>query len=184
MTMDYAEMVSQLKKSGEDIIAGWTPLHASRAHMLTGIYDEYMEVTEALILLEGVKLELDNTVELAKELGDLMFYLIGLAQDYHIEAQVLAYPLPEPSRDALQSMITATTMVKRHLYYNKPLDTLELAVALRKLIANITELAGGIGRSLEDILDLNQEKLLEGRYQAGMYSDEQANEREDETLDT
>ena len=182
--MDYAEMVGRLKKSGEDIIAGWTPLHASRAHMLTGIYDEYMEVTEALILLDGVKVDLDNTVELAKELGDLMFYLVGLAQDYHIEAQVLAYPLPEPSRDALQSMITATTMVKRHLYYNKPLDTLELAVALRKLIANVASLAAGTGRSLEDILDLNQGKLLGGRYKEGKFSDEQANDREDETLDT
>lgn len=182
--MNYAEMVSRLKKSGEDIIAGWTPLHASRAHMLTGIYDEYLEVTEAFILLEGVKVDLDNTVELAKELGDLMFYLVGLAQDYHIEDKVMAYPLPEPSHDALQSVLMITTMVKRHLYYNKPLDTLELAVALRKLIANITELAGGIGRSLEDILDLNQEKLLGGRYKEGKFSDEQANDREDETLDS
>ena len=179
--MDYDEMVGRLKKSGEDIIAGWTPLHASRAHMLTGIYDEYLEVTEALILLEGVKVELDSTVELAKELGDLMFYIVGLAQDYHIEEQVLAYPLPEPSPDALQSLITATTMVKRHLYYNKPLDTLELAVALRKLIANVASLAAGIGRTLEDILDLNQEKLLGGRYKEGKFSDEQANNREDET---
>lgn len=182
--MEYAEMVGQLKKSGEDIIAGWTPLHASRAHMLTGIYDEYMEVTEALILLDGTKVELENTVELAKELGDLMFYLVGLAQDYHIETQVMAYPLPEPSRDALQSMIAATTMVKRHLYYNKPLDTLELAVALRKLIANVAALAAGTGRTLEDILEMNEEKLLGGRYKEGKFSDEQANDREDEELDS
>ena len=179
--MDYAEMVGRLKKSGEDIIAGWTPLHASRAHMLTGIYDEYLAVTEALILLDGVKVDLDNTEDLAKELGDLMFYLIGLAQDYHIEAQVLAYPLPEPSRDALQSMIATTTMVKRHLYYNKPLDTLELAVSIRKFIANVASLAAGTGRTLEDILDLNQEKLLGGRYKEGKFSDDQANNREDET---
>lgn len=179
--MNYEEMVSRLKKSGEDIIVGWTPLHASRAHMLTGIYDEYMEVTEALFLLDGVKADLDSTVELAKELGDLMFYLVGLAQDYHVEAQVMAYPLPEPSQDALQSMIAATTMVKRHLYYNKPLDTLELAVALRKLIANVASLAAGTGRTLEDILDLNQEKLLGGRYKEGKFSDEQANDRDDET---
>ena len=182
--MDYVEMVGRLKKSGDDIIAGWTPLHASRAHMLTGIYDEYMEVTEALIILEGVEIDLGSTEELAKELGDLMFYLVGLAQDYHIEAQVMAYPLPEPSPDALQSMIAATTMVKRHLYYNKPLDTLELAVALRKLIANVASLAAGTGRTLDDILDLNQEKLLGGRYKEGKFSDEQANDREDEELDT
>ena len=180
--MTYEDMVSQLKKPGSDILSSWTEVEASKAHMLTGVFDEHLEIMEALYALEGTETEPEATVELAKELGDLMFYLVGLAQDYGIAEQTLKYPLPPVGKDSLEAVIALTTMVKRNLYYNKPLDDLELAVAVRKVIAHVEQLAVMTGRSLENILDMNREKLLGHRYKAGAYSDDQANDRKDEEI--
>ena len=46
--MQFDEMVTTLKKPGQDLLDSWTPEKASALHMLVGIYDENLEVTEAL----------------------------------------------------------------------------------------------------------------------------------------
>ena len=49
MQTKFNEMVLTLKKPGQDIIDSWTPAKASAAHMLTGLLDEFFELSEAAI---------------------------------------------------------------------------------------------------------------------------------------
>lgn len=179
--MQYDEMVSALKKPGQDLLDSWTPEKASAIHMLIGIYDENLEVTEALYNMAQNPDSEEAKIHVIEELGDLAFYLVGLAQDLELAEQVLAYPLPELKMQASYHIMELTTMLKRHLMYQKHLEKPEVVVHMRQILSAISQFAGGAGSSLEGVLEANKLKLLGGRYKEGKYSDEQANSRQDKS---
>jgi hypothetical protein len=78
--VDHMVMVSELKKSGEEIYATITPLKLSIWHMATGICTEAGELLDAVKkhVIYDKPLDTDNVVE---ESGDLEFYMEGLRQD-------------------------------------------------------------------------------------------------------
>lgn len=177
--MQYDEMVSALKKPGQELLDSWTPEKASALHMLVGIYDENLEVTEALYNMAQNPDSEEAKIHVIEELGDLVFYLVGLAQDLGLAGQVLAYPLPELKGQASAHIMELTTMLKRHLMYQKHLEKPEVVVHMRQTLSAINQFAVGAGSSLEGALEANKQKLLGGRYKEGKYSDEQANSRQD-----
>lgn len=179
--MQYEEMVTTLKKPGQDLLNSWTPEKASAIHMLIGIYDENLEVTEALYTLSQIPDSQEAQRHVIEELGDLTFYLVGLAQDLGLAEQVLEYPLPELKGQASAHIMELTTMLKRHLMYQKHLEKPEVVVHMRQILSAISQFAGGAGSTLEGVLEANKQKLLGGRYKEGKYSDEQANSRQDKS---
>ena len=179
MQTKFNEMVLTLKKPGQDIIDGWTPAKASAAHMLTGLLDEFFELSEADHLYSK-DASSGNQRLVVEEAGDSLFYIKGLEQDLDLREVSFSTSYVE-GLDLDQVMISILTPIKRHLYYNKPLDKEEVAKALEVYAAIVVYTATqSAGATLDEVLEANMVKLLKGRYKSG-YSDEAANKREDKT---
>ena len=74
----HAELVSRLKKPGEDILASLTPDKVDLWHMVTLLNAEVGELTDAIkayIIYNKEPLDMENVIE---ELGDIEFALEGL----------------------------------------------------------------------------------------------------------
>lgn len=170
MINKFTTMVSHLAKPGEDLLAEWTPAKASAVHMLVGLYDEWEEVKSYT--------DEENLIE---EAGDFLFYLTGLAQDLEIEFKLIdqngytCFSKP--------AFVELTTAVKRHLFYNKPLDKDKLSQLFVKvrnyvLLKVIIETSLEVHEALDAVLAANYHKLWEKRYPNG-YSNDAANKRAD-----
>lgn len=74
---EHEELVTNLTKSGIDIIDGLTPEMAHLWHMGTGVAGEAGELLDAIKkhVVYGQDLDLTNVIE---ELGDLEFYYAGI----------------------------------------------------------------------------------------------------------
>lgn len=79
----YQLMVTQLKKSGEDILSQMTPLKASLGHLAIGISGEAGELSDALKRHYAYNKELDmaNVIE---ELGDIEWFMEAIRQELGI----------------------------------------------------------------------------------------------------
>ena len=79
----HPELVSNLAKSGADIIATMTPALAHDLHMAVGISGEAGELLDAVkkSVIYNKPLDRENVIE---ELGDLEFYMEGLRQGLSI----------------------------------------------------------------------------------------------------
>ena len=79
----HENMVSILKKSGEDIFAQMTPEKADLNHMAMGIAGEAGELVDAIkrFTIYNKSLDRENVIE---ELGDIEFFLEGLRQRLRI----------------------------------------------------------------------------------------------------
>lgn len=172
MTMinKFTTMVSHLAKPGEDLLEEWTPAKASAVHMLVGLYDEWEEVKSYT--------DEENLIE---EAGDFLFYLTGLAQDLEIEFDLKIKKGFEPGSPV--NFVELTTAVKRHLFYNKPLDKDDLSQLFVKvrdcvLLKVIVETSLEEHEALDAVLAANYHKLWEKRYPNG-YSNDAANKRAD-----
>lgn len=79
----YADMVTELAKSGEVIRNQMTPNDAHMLHMVVGICGEAGELTDAIkkAVIYRKVLDRANVIE---ELGDIEFYLEGLRQALQI----------------------------------------------------------------------------------------------------
>lgn len=86
MEKEYQEMVSNLKKSGKDILLTLTEEECDRLHMAVGISGEAGELLDAVKKNAVYKKPIDreNVIE---ELGDLEFYMEGLRQNLNITRQ-------------------------------------------------------------------------------------------------
>lgn len=164
-------MVSNLKKPGEDILAQWDAKKASASHMVVGFTDELFELWQAL--------HNEDSENILEEAGDLLFYIKGLEQDLGLEPIDFTVPFEiKEGTPVFDPFIAVITPIKRHLYYNKPLDNAELQEALTVMASFAVDSAQREGSDLNSILEANYQKLAEARYKNG-YSDKAAEERVD-----
>lgn len=164
MLKDYAAFVESKKKSGQAILDSLTPQRASIAHMLAGVQDEMMEVSLAI--------DNQDDENLREELGDLCFYIVGLAADYG-----LTLPTEPKGNGNGRSFEDVVTMIKRDIYYQKPINLTKLQENLNNMLYEFSEIAKELNTTLEELLQQNQDKLNK-RYATG-YSDQQAQDRAD-----
>lgn len=194
MNRSHTQMVTDLKKPGSEILADLTPELASAAHMLTGIYDEHLELIAELMHTEPT-IETLNNIKL--EAGDLVFYLDGLLQDLTDSGicwetadsageAYLRYAEDYTTSQILQDLnafiLSLTTPVKRLIYYNKPFDAMNLHHYANAVLGIVSKIASMAGFTMEQVKEANKEKLLGSRYKEGKFSDEQANARKDEEI--
>lgn len=204
MNRSHPQMVTELKKPGQDILDSLTPALASAAHMLTGVYDEHLELLDEIESISKVPQGSAEYMEvrklLANEAGDLIFYLEGLHQDILNQdidldwvqescEEYEQYSYGHTMKDSVDLLrtwiINVTTPIKRRIYYGKGIDEAHWRTRVEGTLGILSKILQLHGLSLEDAKQFNQEKLLGGRYKEGKFSDEQANTREDEeSLDT
>ncbi len=79
----FEEMVTQLKKPGQDIIDQMTPAKADAWHMASCVCGEAGELFDA-IKKSAIYDKPIDLVNLKEELGDIEFYLEGLRQVFGI----------------------------------------------------------------------------------------------------
>ena len=81
--MNHSELVANLAKSGEEIVATITPEQAHLLHMAVGISGEAGELLDAVkkAVIYQKEIDLENVIE---ELGDVEFYMEGLRQGLEI----------------------------------------------------------------------------------------------------
>jgi len=72
------------------------------------------------------------------------------------------------------------TYVKRHVFYGQELDMPAIKKELGDVMFAFTAICNILGLEVEDIRELNQEKLT-ARYPLGTFSNEQAKARADES---
>jgi len=79
MITAYEQMVSALKKSGNDIVKTITGTQADLLHMAVGVVGEAGELIDAVKkhVIYGKELDRDNMIE---ELGDIEFFMEGIRQ--------------------------------------------------------------------------------------------------------
>lgn len=84
--VNYADMVTALKKSGDVIIDEITKEQADRLHMAVGISGEAGELLDAVKknVIYQKPIDIENIIE---ELGDLEFYMEGLRQNLNISRE-------------------------------------------------------------------------------------------------
>jgi NTP pyrophosphatase (non-canonical NTP hydrolase) len=166
--MIYQEMVAHLKKPGQDLLDSWTPEKASAMHMLVGLHDEALELQLAFL-----NEDIPNVIE---ELGDMAFYVVGVAQDLGVELDLNVEPdLSEGPNSAMMDLIENC---KRHLCYNKTLEAEKAIESMQGILAQLAGIGHHVGQTLEEIMQQNYDKLMKGRYPNG-YSDDAANKRQD-----
>ena len=84
--INFEDMVNNLAKPGQDVLAELTPVKAHQVHMVLGISGESGELLDAIkkSAIYNKDLDLENVIE---ELGDIEFYLEGLRQSLGVTRQ-------------------------------------------------------------------------------------------------
>jgi len=176
----YSQMVADLAKPGEDIIATLTPAMAHTLHMAVGLAGEAGELLEHYV----ARLDLIPDSEIIEEFGDSEFYFEGLCQSMHIEVELTGTTSDDPY--CLPGYVVATTnmldIVKKMVVYNKDTDLMAFVDALTNVRMCLDRAYDYYGFTQAEALDHNMNKLLKGetaRYKEGMYSDKAAIARSD-----
>ena len=177
---NYSQMVADLAKPGEDIIATLTPAMAHTLHMAVGLAGEAGELLEHYI----ARLDLVPDSEILEEFGDSEFYFEGLCQSMSIEIALTGSTSDDPF--CLPGYVVATTdmldLVKKMVVYNKDVDLMVFIDALTNVRICLDRAYDYYGFTQVEALDHNMNKLLKGdtaRYKEGTYSDEAAQLRRD-----
>lgn len=170
----YPEMVRNLFKTDPD------PINMLM-HAAVGIAGESGELRESYSHTNSLK-----------ECGDMMFYIEAMRQRLPPVAQVGELSEVVESPHNLVGQATAMDNVhilscrildfaKKSWVYKKDVDYFQLHIDLYLLELNLNFLITEVyGSDVETVKRMNQEKLLNGRYKTGSYSDEQARVRADE----
>ncbi len=188
---EYSQMVADLAKPGEDIIATLTPIKMHMLHMAVGLAGETGELLEHECSGGGV---VDS--ELIEELGDTEFYFEGLCQSMHITLNTIrldqAYSYLSAtcgdSQSAALCVVAASDMldlVKKMVIYNKDVDLGVFVNALTKVRVRLDQAYSYYGITQLEALEHNMNKLLKGdnaRYKEGKYTDEAAQVRRDKQI--
>lgn len=188
MTPLFKNMVNDLVKPANLILASLTASFCNFLHMIIGIVGEAAEFREAA--------NHNDRSNMVEELGDLEFYLEGLYQEIGTDQPTFAnselgeFRNVDEFADALQiSSGNLLDKIKRLTIYLKPItlnDIEEVAQEVRRCLDafylyNVYSITRG------ECIDHNINKLLKGgkaRYKEGKYSDAQANARADKVVDT
>lgn len=172
--MNRTELVKELVKPGEDIVAAMTPHKAHMLHMAVGLVDEAIELLGAT-----------GRANVLEELGDAKFYLEGLYIGMNWSKSESSAKTDTNAVADLLIVLTASGEVlgdvKRYAIQNKTLDQEKLRddmYTVHQLLNALTELYGFTD---DEIHTANYLKLKGGekaRYANG-YSDEAAAARAD-----
>jgi NTP pyrophosphatase (non-canonical NTP hydrolase) len=185
----HYDMVKKLAKSDEVIIATTPPSLAHLVHMALGLVGETIEVKNAYEYPEDGH-KVDYETALMYELGDVMFYTVGVMQHFYI---VHDDPLDEDSSTHVQKLINSlkeeqevvgcrtamlapsklvslggevSELIKKRWIYGKLIDLRHM----EKLIAQIIYLVSLIASDTDpDVINLDLEysltKVLEMNYE-------------------
>jgi len=175
----HINLVRDLSKPGEDILASLTPAKCELWHHATGIAGEAGELLENAIGAQG----LGNYIE---ELGDLYFYITGYKAAAGIEVTYCNIEGLDSWIDNLLGGATDLAVLsanlldatKKHLIYESPLDLPEVRNTLAAIEYTIYTIAVSLLTTLDEILAYNIEKLSAKRYPQG-YSNQAAADRAD-----
>lgn len=190
--INYASMVTALIKPGADILATLTPEKADAWHMATGVAGEAGELLDAIMQFYYVGGDLDRT-NLIEELGDLEFYLEGIAQRYGILAAIGPKHLSWTGLIASSGRLTVVALdlldtVKKEVIYNKAIDRDRLVACVGELHALMSHIRTATGIDRKDVLEANIVKLYLGneknkaRYPDGKFTDAAAQARADKEV--
>lgn len=172
---EFNSMVNKLAKKGSDIKKSLTAEKCHLLHMAVGIAGEAAEACGALAMCDKKNLH--------EELGDLQFYIRGLVKDIDgVEYEQLVTGVCSFNTAPIHALISSSgdvlDYIKKHVMYEKELDTVKLQAALDKLNKVIAYLYDVYDLFHDDVLKGNIEKL-NTRYAKGTYSNEQAQTRAD-----
>ena len=169
------------------LISDQGSLHDNMLHMTAGIIGETGEVTDIFKKVWIQKKEIDKG-HLLEELGDVLFYIVGLARialhgldELRLDPQ---YPMRNSQKEWVAHCITMSKKVGRlselvdvFWWSSHPFYYEELIYLLNAIIADITTLAITFDISPEDILEANYRKLSV-RYPGLVFDHEKANNRD------
>lgn len=180
---EFVQMVKDLAKPGEVILAQMKAASMHLIHMILGAISEVAELKEATIA--------NDRTNIVEELGDYEFYLQGIYQG--LEAGPRTIPTDGTVKmksavslcdDLLISTGNLLDKIKRLTIYGKSIDVediLSLADICRHQLDQFYA-CNTIDITRIEVLEGNMNKLLKGdkaRYKSGTYSDDQANTRAD-----
>lgn len=172
----YGEMVQNLAKPGEAILATLDPLKCHLMHMTFGIVGEIAELLEA-----G---DLDHFLE---EAGDMEFYLEGMRQGLGVDRIDVLSAGEFKIEVTKSSLITAfggelIDQIKKYFCYDEDLNIEAVMGALCGIEEQLDSYRDYRKVTWQQTLDANMSKLLtadDARYSSGSYSDQQAQDRSD-----
>jgi NTP pyrophosphatase (non-canonical NTP hydrolase) len=152
------------------------------AHGALGLLTEVSELAEALVSSNAPK----GTEYIKKELGDIIWFANYIYHSYVPSNLNLVMPIPmeiaQPfGQEVLALQIRAGnigSMIKAHLYYNKPFDLVSLVENLNEIVVSVNMVCKGFGFTFQEVLQTNIDKLRQ-RYPE-QYTDQDAIERKDE----
>lgn len=111
--MNHTELVQNLKKPGNAIMASLSPEQCDQLHMIVGICTEAGELLDAFkkhVFYEK-PLDMENVVE---ELGDIEFYMEGLRQTLGLNRDaILAHNIAKLSKRYEKGTYTNESAITR-----------------------------------------------------------------------
>lgn len=185
---EYAQMVSDLAKPGEDIIKSLTPALVHTLHMAVGLSGEVGELKDAhleslVTALTHVERQA-NDENILEEFGDIEFYFTGLCRSMGMDMET-----SNPSTSNILSIdrlvVNAGLMldiVKKMVIYNKEIPLMDFVNQLITVRTVLDQTYKHFAVSPENARQANMTKLLKGknaRYAEGVYSDKAAQDRAD-----
>ena len=180
---NYSQMVADLIKPGEDIIATLTPENANILHMAVGLVGEAGELLEHFCANEIVAATIPDS-EMIEEFGDAEFYFEGLCQSMQVVVELSSTRSYDPL--CIPRYVVATTdmldLVKKMVVYNKAINVTVFVNTLTNVRICLDRAYDYYGLTQAEALEHNMNKLLKGdtaRYKEGVYSDEAAQARRD-----
>lgn len=169
----YPAFVAGRCKDGADIKTSVTGDQLHLLHMALGVAGEVGE------LIQAVHNEDERNVK--EEIGDLYFFLQGLANGAHLDW----HPQDIKSGMSIRTLEDISVFsgeivdaVKKYAIYQKPLSLTDLSYAMSGIETAICSVAHHFGFTLHQCISDNVEKLTK-RYHSGRYSDQQAQGRAD-----
>lgn len=163
----HTQLVSNLIKDPEEILAGMTAHKAAVLHAMLGIAGEILELDA------GIRAnDLDNILE---EAGDALFYLRD-ARSFFPPADVSSRPVTDIS-GVLAELLDGA---KKYAIYNKSWLQVELGLSIATALADrwVVDSLRAFGFTRDEALGHNIAKLTK-RYPQGTYTDTHAHARLD-----
>lgn len=146
--MDLNTYQQEIKRT----LANLGSLKEDLSHMAMGISGEIFEFSVAGKVFHNDPTE-KNKVELSKELGDIFWYLINIGNIVEFQVEPLQH-----SRLFEECIIDVVEPIKKHCAYGKELPT-KFNDNINRLVYSLTSLANSFELNVEDIYQLNIDKL-------------------------
>lgn len=144
-------------------------------HAVIGILTEIEE------LLDNFNTGKFDPVNLGEEVGDVLWYFSILGREYNLDYPRILVKDKNPEPDQLVLKMIKDTckildMLKKKIYYNKPIDELQFKNTTTILMLNMSDFMNCYDLSLEETFEINIEKL-KARY-GDKFSSERAINRD------